>query len=308
MARPQKNNLEYFPHENCMRNDKKLLAIRNKFENMVGYGLYNAMLEAISEEDLLQITYSDDQIELLAGDFRVSSDTLKAFIEYSKQIDLLQVEDGFIRCKQLEKRGEEVFLKRGRTLDCLRVSATETTGDVGFPLQKLQQVEVLAPESTQSKVKESKGNKNKEKESHFIEFKKNYPPNGSAVNPTVEREYIKAITTGGDDPVFINQRAKEYADYWRSILGDTYPYGEKAMIKNADNWLREKLYMTDWAQKTKFSIGQNNQKKELTDEEKYHRFGIPFPTHEELMAIAIREAKEHDEREAREAREAAAKK
>jgi len=36
-----------------MRNDKKILAIRNKFDNMTGYGLYNATLELLSEEELL---------------------------------------------------------------------------------------------------------------------------------------------------------------------------------------------------------------------------------------------------------------
>jgi hypothetical protein len=31
MARPLKNNADYFPHDNDMRNDEKILALRRKF-------------------------------------------------------------------------------------------------------------------------------------------------------------------------------------------------------------------------------------------------------------------------------------
>ena len=157
MARPKKNNLDYFPHENNMRSDKKLLAVRNKFDNMVGYGLYNAMLEALAEEEMLQIEHSEEQLEVLCGDFRITIELLRSFLDYttSKSIDLFQIVDGYIRCSQLEKRGEFVFEKRGRTLPNLRVSVTET--GVSAP-----ETRVSVTESTQRKEKKRKEKESKE--------------------------------------------------------------------------------------------------------------------------------------------------
>lgn len=159
MARPIKNNLDYYPHENCMRNDKKLLAIRCKFDNMIGYGLYNCMLEALSEEDLLQIPYNEKSIALLAGDFRVDEVLLKSFIEYAISIDCFQIVEGYLRCEQLEKRGKIVFEKRGRSLLQLRVSEAEMPVVEGFLKQKLPEIGVLDSESTQRKEKKRKEKK-----------------------------------------------------------------------------------------------------------------------------------------------------
>jgi hypothetical protein len=158
MARPIKNNLEFFRHENGMRNDKKMLAIRNKFDNMTGYGLYNATLELLSEEELLVYPFDNDHLEMLAGDFRVDIEYLKEFFAYAIKIRLFKVVNNLLTCVQLEKRHADVFEKRGRTLDDLRaeagidlgVSATETTGEVGFLLQKLDLKCVSATESTHS--------------------------------------------------------------------------------------------------------------------------------------------------------------
>lgn len=165
MGRPTKNNLDYFSHDNNMRNDKKILAIRNKFDNMLGYGLYNCMLEALSEEDLLQIPYDDSQISLLAGDFRVDESILINFIEYALSINCIQLEEGFLRCSQLEKRGKVVFEKRGRELLQLRVSGAEMPVIREFLEQKLPEIGVSAPVSTQSIVKKRKEKKSIEKES-----------------------------------------------------------------------------------------------------------------------------------------------
>jgi hypothetical protein len=151
MARPIKNNLDYFPHENGMRNDKKIKAVRAKFGHE-GYSIYNMLLESISESDMLVIKCDGISIELMAGDFGIDSVKLTEFLEYFLLINLIQRSNGWLYCRQLEKRSNPVFEKRNRFLDDLRrengINITET--------------QVNVPESTQSKVKESKEEQRKD--------------------------------------------------------------------------------------------------------------------------------------------------
>ncbi|MBL4705443.1 MAG: DUF4373 domain-containing protein [Flavobacteriales bacterium] len=45
MARPLKNNADYFSHDNNMRNDKKILAVRRKYGSD-GYSVWCMILES----------------------------------------------------------------------------------------------------------------------------------------------------------------------------------------------------------------------------------------------------------------------
>lgn len=91
---------------------------------------------------------------MLAGDFGISPSELSDMVNYFTlpELNLLQIEDGFLRCKQLDKRSKCVFEKRDNTLEIIRnkVSAPETI--VNSP-----ETTVSASETPQSKVKESKG-------------------------------------------------------------------------------------------------------------------------------------------------------
>lgn len=153
-----------------MRNDKKIKAVRRKYGH-AGYSVYNMLLEIIGDEDLLIYSVENDlDWELLAGDIDIETETLKEMISYFDQIDLIQydVDNLCIKCEQLEKRMECVFIKRGKTLDFLRqesssgcVSAPEKTVEDNFcsrnPQKSTEPVET-APETPQSKVKKSKVN------------------------------------------------------------------------------------------------------------------------------------------------------
>jgi len=152
MARPQKNNLDYFPHDNSMRNDRKIKALRAKFEHK-GYAIYNMLLEILCEADLLILKWDETEIELVSGDLNIVSDELTQVSEYLFHIKLLKQVNGYVFCPQLDKRSESVFGKRTKDLNSLRIengiNVTETKVSESKTPQTL-------PETPQSKVKESK--------------------------------------------------------------------------------------------------------------------------------------------------------
>jgi hypothetical protein len=50
MGRHKKNNADYFSHDNDMRNNRKIKAVRKMF-GLVGYAVWNMLLEAIAESE-----------------------------------------------------------------------------------------------------------------------------------------------------------------------------------------------------------------------------------------------------------------
>lgn len=148
MPRPRKNNLDYFPHDNCMRNDRKLKAVRAKFGH-IGYSVYNMFLEALSESNLLVIKWDEAEQELISGDFNIVSDELTTISDYLCKINLLKRVNGYIFCPKLDERSKLVFGKRTKDLSSLRIE----NGVI------LSETQVSGKKSTQSKVKESKEKK-----------------------------------------------------------------------------------------------------------------------------------------------------
>lgn len=132
MARPKKDNAEYFPHDAGMRNDDRVKALRKRFK-LHGYAIWIMLIEYLTSKDFFQFEYNDFTLEIMAGDFDADVKEIQEVIAYCITLGLLQEEGGFIRCKTLRNRLEPVLLKRKLAKD--RVSVTE---------------------STQSKVKESK--------------------------------------------------------------------------------------------------------------------------------------------------------
>ncbi|MBW3545548.1 MAG: DUF4373 domain-containing protein, partial [Bacteroidetes bacterium] len=124
MARPIKNNVEYFPHDAGMRNDDRIKALRKKFK-LAGYGIWNMLIEYLAGRDYFQFEYSDFNLEIIAGDFDAEPNEIREVISYCITLGLLQQEGDMIRCKTLEYRLEPVLSKRKLAKD--RVSVTETT-------------------------------------------------------------------------------------------------------------------------------------------------------------------------------------
>jgi hypothetical protein len=181
MARPKKNNLEYFSHDKDMRNDLKIKALRRKYSHK-GYSIYVMMLEHISNCDYLQYEWSELNIELLTPDFDIDATDLIEIIDYCVKLNLFQIHLGYIYSHRFYERNEKVLNSReGFSLN-------------NSPIMMLKQKKLLDnvvnPELTivnpelihrvkESKVKESIGEESieqntKEQESKEDQIKRKY--------------------------------------------------------------------------------------------------------------------------------------
>jgi len=152
MARPKKNNAEYFSHDAGMRNDEKVLALRSKFKND-GYAIWCMLLEILANEDGFKKEIKTEvQKELLAGDLRVSVTEMHEILSFCSRIELLKEKNGVFWSDNLIKRLDPMVQKREfmrQKYEDKRVSDAEKG--------------VSGAETTQSKVKESKVNNNGDK-------------------------------------------------------------------------------------------------------------------------------------------------
>ena len=158
MARPKKNNADYFSHDNDARNHRKIKALRNKF-GIAGYGFWFMLLEFLTYSDYNQFEFTDSEVELMAGDFGVSATEIHDMLSYCISLDMITLENGVIRSKSLDERLECVYKKRGAKKEFL---SQKPHNKVVSDTNNTNKTIVSATESTQSKVKEIKVNKKKE--------------------------------------------------------------------------------------------------------------------------------------------------
>lgn len=144
MARPVKNNADYFSHDNDMRNDDKILAVRRKFWHE-WYSIWNMLLEKLCKADWFIIDVDNVSIELLSWDFMIEPDMLTSMIDYFCTIRLLTKKWKGIYSQKMIDRFGWLLSKRKR--------------DIDYRDRKLDDNVVIDVENTQSKVKESKVNK-----------------------------------------------------------------------------------------------------------------------------------------------------
>ncbi len=111
MARPVKNNLEYFSHDKDMRNDLKIKALRRKYSHK-GYSIYVMMLEHLSNCDYLQFEWSELNIELLTPDFDIDATELVEIIDYCVKLNLFQIHLGYIYSHRFYERNQIVLNSR----------------------------------------------------------------------------------------------------------------------------------------------------------------------------------------------------
>lgn len=171
MARPQKNNAEYFTHDADMRNDLRIKALRRNFGHK-GFAVWNFMLETLTDCDYFEIEYTEINIELLAADFDVSTEELRSIIDYCRTIGLFQIEDGMLFSETHKKRFKALLNNRERK----RISdipaeetsepdnSSDDTADETAP--ELEEKEGYGVPKHDSRVKERKGEKRR---------KENYP-------------------------------------------------------------------------------------------------------------------------------------
>ncbi len=162
MARPIKNNADYFSHDNDMRDDERIKAVRRKFSHL-GYSTWNMLLERLCRAKNFKAEYNEESIDIMAGDFNIEPEQLKAIIEYLIKLKLIIQEKEIIFSPTMITRFEGLFRKRKRDSDKLSLKITQNEN-------------VIADENTQSKVNNSKVNKSKENKSKEKGDKEIEPP------------------------------------------------------------------------------------------------------------------------------------
>lgn len=113
MARPKKNNADYFSHDADMRNDPKIKAVRKKF-GLEGYAVWCMLLETLTHSDGFELDWDELSIELIAPDFDLDFEQLNEMVEYFCKLKLVRIEKDVLVCDKLIERFESLLAKRNR--------------------------------------------------------------------------------------------------------------------------------------------------------------------------------------------------
>jgi hypothetical protein len=151
MGRLNKNNCDYFSHDNNMRNHRKVKTLRQKFTN--GYSFWCMFLEFLTGADGNVFENSDLELEMLSGDFGITVTEISDIINYCIRIELLFEKDGFIYSESLNDRLTPVYKKRGVAKE---LSKKQQRNNGKFCNNNTDVSDITVTEKPQSKVKESK--------------------------------------------------------------------------------------------------------------------------------------------------------
>jgi hypothetical protein len=205
MARPVKNNLDYFSHDKDMRNDNKIRNVRRKFGHK-GYSVYVMMLEHLSDCEYLQYEWNELSIELLVPDFDVDYEELVEIIDHCVKLKLFELELGILYCNTLYQRNNKVLTDRN-SFDLNNSRLSQLKQDL---LSKSEINYSLSNESTYSIVKESKVKESKEKNSIVKDSKEEYKKTilKESIRENIENEWLRNVTLNwiDGDPLTSLQR------------------------------------------------------------------------------------------------------
>lgn len=174
MARPLKNNAEYFSHDADMRNNIKIKALRRRFSHK-GYAVWCFILETLTDADCFEISFNEVNQELLAADFDISAEELCEIVEYCQKIGLLQsTQDGcYLYCEAHKRRLADVVALREKCSRGGKLGMAARWGGGGDKKAHRNKNTLITPDNNSyntlitpdNKVKEIKVKEIKEKES-----------------------------------------------------------------------------------------------------------------------------------------------
>jgi len=230
MARPKKNYCDYFPHDRDMRNHRKVKAIRTKF-GPIGYAIWSMTLEYLTGINGNEFEYSDVEFELMAGDFGVSAPEIQQMVDYCIKLGMLFLNDGFIHSESLDERLKPVYEKRG---DLKRKSEQQPRVNGKFVNLNTVVDGVSAPESTQTKRKETKLKEIKEyipSENDFLKYCKEVVENDlkaiySEYEFSLKAKYQTWVDAGWKDGY--GKKIK----VWKTKIKNTLPHLKKTYTKS----------------------------------------------------------------------------
>ena len=104
--------MKWFKHDSDASNDAKLKKLRLKY-GATGYGIYWYCLELIArnvEKHNLTFELEHDS-ELIADDFKLSSDLVQHIMNFMVELELFENVDGIISCLKMASRTDEYTQK-----------------------------------------------------------------------------------------------------------------------------------------------------------------------------------------------------
>lgn len=237
MARPRKNNADWFSHDTDLRDNLKIKAVRAKYW-LEWYAIFVMLLEVLADADNFILEENDFQVEMLAGDFRIDSTILAEMIDYIVNIWLLQRENWSLFSKHLIERMEALLNKRNnmRSVYHKKVPATETPVSEEEIIQKLEpKEEKMSEEDFEAFWKEYpvKEEKKKSREK-FLKLPKALFPTiiqSIALNKTTNEKWLKGFIK--QPTTWIN------GECWNDEIASILP------SKNSANGQQGKV-STDW--------------------------------------------------------------
>ena len=166
MARPSKNNAEYFSHDADMRNDVKIKALRRRFSHK-GYAVWCFILETLTDTDYFEIDFNEVSQELLAADYDITVEELREIVQYCELIGLLQITpENKVFSAAHQRRFSGLINKRERDRERMQTLINKRKqAETEVIEAKTSENEDYRSDNSHSKVKESKGEKSKEKKS-----------------------------------------------------------------------------------------------------------------------------------------------
>tara|TARA_R110000772_G_scaffold35637_5_gene85826 strand:+ start:4501 stop:5412 length:912 start_codon:yes stop_codon:yes gene_type:complete len=163
MARPNKNNVDYFPHG--VKHGKKMSYIEKKYKND-GYATWFKILEELGDADNHYLNLSDEiELMFLSNRCNVSEEVLLNIVsdlsrlgEFDKEL----WEHKIIWGTRFIKTIKDAYIKR--TNKCIDLHGLRILLD-SLGVRKLSKSKSEGVRNTQSKVKESKEDESKENKS-----------------------------------------------------------------------------------------------------------------------------------------------
>ena len=249
MARPQKNNADYFPHDNGMWSDRKIVALRNRF-GLTGYAVWNLLLETLCESENFEIAFDASEAELLANFWGLETEKLQEILGLMERLRIIKIDNGKLWSDKLKERLKPVIDERERKRNWSRKRWEKDGSSDGLDGEN-EVSDVVNPsdsaeEFASSILKESKGNKSKENESKSKESKKEREGiSDEILTPSKRaRKFFKEIE---ELKLPDSDERQKFFNYWT----------EKNKSGTKERWEIEKTFDVD----RRFITWQNNAQK-----------------------------------------------
>lgn len=199
MARPQKNNADYFPHDNSMWSDRKVVALRNKF-GLEGYAIWNLLLESLCESENFELNETEQN--LLPEFWGIEEEKLKEILDFMERLRLIQREQNNITCQRLVDRLQPMLLERARK----RKWARKRWGKDG----NSEEIDDDNPSNSEQSTESSTQKERKEKESKEEERK----PEKEITPAQKARKFFKEIE---EQKLSDSDEKKKFYNYWTEL-------------------------------------------------------------------------------------------